>query len=26
MAERFVADDQANAMLSRPQREPYTLG
>ena len=24
-AERFVADDQANAMLSRRQREPYTL-
>ena len=25
-AERFVGDDQANAMLSRPQRAPYTLG
>lgn len=24
-AERFVGDDAANAMLSRPQRAPYTL-
>jgi predicted dehydrogenase len=24
--ERFIDDDQANAMLSRPQRAPYTLG
>jgi predicted dehydrogenase len=24
--ERFIADDQANSMLSRPQRAPYTLG
>jgi len=24
--ERFIGDDAANAMLSRPQRAPYTLG
>jgi len=24
--ERFIGDDQANSMLSRPQRAPYTLG
>jgi predicted dehydrogenase len=24
--ERFVGDDEANAMLSRPQRAPYVLG
>jgi myo-inositol 2-dehydrogenase/D-chiro-inositol 1-dehydrogenase len=23
--ERFIGDDQANAMLSRPQRPPYAL-
>jgi hypothetical protein len=24
-AERFIGDDEANAMLSRPQREGYRL-
>ncbi len=24
-AERFIGDDAANAMLSRPQRKPYTF-
>ena len=24
-AERFLNDDQANAMLSRPQRGPYIM-
>jgi hypothetical protein len=24
--ERFTGDDQANAMLSRPQRAPYVIG
>ena len=24
-AERFIGDDEANAMLSRPQRKPYTF-
>jgi predicted dehydrogenase len=26
VAERFTNDDEANAMLSRPQRAPYTFG
>jgi hypothetical protein len=25
-AERFIEDDEANGMLARPQRAPYTLG
>jgi hypothetical protein len=24
-AERFIGDDAANALLSRPQRKPYTF-
>ena len=25
-AERFIEDDEANGMLARPRRAPYTLG